>query len=91
MEISDEILAEMSFVRISKYRTGVVKSLNGTVMIPSQIARQCGIRTNHISKVLTDLKEHGLVECVNPEVKKGRLYRLTDKGNEVCETLDYIF
>lgn len=56
-------------------------------MIPSQIAKNPGIRTNHISKVLSELKSHELVECINPEVRKGRLYRLTDKGGEVVNDI----
>lgn len=88
MELSDELLTEMSFVEISQYRTKVMKSLEGEVKIPSAIAGDLGIRTNHISKVLGDLKAHGLVECINPEVRKGRLYRLTDKGEDVVKNLN---
>lgn len=65
-----------------------MKSLDGEVLIPSQIAKNSGIRTNHISKVLAELKAHELVECINPEVRKGRLYRLTDKGEKVTENLE---
>ena len=39
------------------------------------------------SKVLAELKAYELVECINPEVRKGRLYRLTDKGEEVVKNL----
>ena len=88
METSDEQLIEISYVNISKYRTKVMKSLDGEVLIPSQIARNSGIRTNHISKVLSELREHELVECINPEVRKGRLYRLTEKGEEIVENLE---
>lgn len=87
MELSDEMLTEISYVNISKYRTKVMKSLDGEVLIPSQIARNSGIRTNHISKVLSELKAHELVECINPEVRKGRLYRLTVKGKMITENL----
>ena len=87
MKLSDEMLKEISYVQISKYRTKVMKSLDGDVKIPTAIANDSGIRTNHISKVLGELKEHELVECINPEVKKGRLYRLTDKGEKITENL----
>ena len=70
MELSDELLIEISYVQISKYRTKTIKSLEGEVLIPSQIAKNSGIRTNHISKVLSELKAHELVECINPEVRK---------------------
>ena len=88
MELSDEMLTEISYVNISKYRTKVMKTLEGEVLIPSQISKNSGIRTNHISKVLAELKAHELVECINPEVRKGRLYRLTDKGDVIIKNLN---
>lgn len=90
MELSDEILTEISYVKISSYRNKVVNSLKGDVKIPSVIAKDSGIRTNHISKVLGELKEHDLVECINPEARKGRLYRLTEKGEVVSENIETI-
>ena len=88
MELSDDMLKEMSYVKISTYRTKVMKSLDDEVKIPSQIAKDSDILQNHISAVLRQLKEHELVECINPEVRKGRLYRLTDKGDEVIKNLE---
>lgn len=41
-----------------------------------------------MSNVLRDLKETGIVECINEEVKRGRLYRLTPLGEEIAENLD---
>jgi DNA-binding PadR family transcriptional regulator len=43
---------------------------------------------SRITKVLAELKAHELVECINPEVRKGRLYRLTDKGDDVVKNLE---
>ena len=40
-----------------------------------------------MSATLRQLKEHELVECINPEVRKGRLYRLTKKGELLIENL----
>ncbi|MEE0938206.1 transcriptional regulator [Methanobrevibacter sp.] len=88
MELSDEMLAEISYVNISTYRTKVMKALENEVKIPSIIAKDSGIRTNHISKVLAELKAHELVECINPEVRKGRLYRHTEKGSQIVKNLD---
>ena len=88
MELSDEMLKEISYVEISKYRLKVMKTLDSEVKIPTQIAKDSGIRTNHISKVLAELKAHELVECINPEARKGRLYRHTDKGEEVVKNLE---
>lgn len=63
-------------------------SLEGNVKIPFEIAEDTEIFQNHISNTLRQLKEHELIECINSEVRKGRLYRLTDKGEEVNKNLD---
>ena len=88
MKLSDEMLNEISYVQISSYRTKVMKSLDGDVKIPTQIAKDSNIMPNHISKVLSELKAYELVECINPEVRKGRLYRHTDKGEQVVKNLE---
>ena len=62
MELSDEMLTEISYVKISQYRTKVMKSLDGDVKIPTVIAKDSEIRPNHISKVLAELKAHELVQ-----------------------------
>lgn len=89
MELSDEMLKEISYVKISSYRLRVMKSLEEEVKMPSEIARDSDIRQNHISKVLSELKAHELVECINPEVRKGRLYRHTDKGNIISKNIKH--
>lgn len=88
MNESKELLKEVRYVEMSGYRTRVLKSLEKGVKIPSGIAKDTEILTNHISVVLKQLKDYELVECINPEVRKGRLYRLTDKGRKVLDELD---
>lgn len=87
MKLSDEMLTEISYVQISTYRTKVMNSLDDEIKMPSQIAKDSDILQNHISAVLKQLKYHELVECINPEVRKGRLYRHTDKGVDVVKNL----
>ncbi|MBE6504012.1 MAG: transcriptional regulator, partial [Methanobrevibacter sp.] len=87
--LSDEMLTEISYVKISSYRKRVMKSLEDDVKMPSEIAKDAEIRQNHISKVLSELKARDLVECINPEVRKGRLYRHTDKGVDVVKNLEF--
>lgn len=78
----------VGYVKGSKYRTKVVKSIEKkTPKIPSEISKETGIYTNHVSNTLTQLREHELGECINPEARKGRLYRLTDMGKQVAENL----
>lgn len=81
--MDDNILILKAFVEISSYREKVVRTLENEPKIPTKIAKDIGILPNHISKVLSDLKKNELIECINPEMRKGRLYKLTPKGNEV--------
>lgn len=53
---NDELLKLTSYVQISKYREKTLKSIGDDVKIPTNIAKDSGIRTNHISKVLSELK-----------------------------------
>lgn len=78
----------IEFVQRSNYRQNVLKALKNDVLIPTEIAKRSNIKTNHVSKVLAELKNKGLIEIINPEVRKGRLYRLTDVGDEIVEYLE---
>ena len=80
--------ATIEYIEKSQYRSKILKSLSNDAKMPSQISRDTGIIQNHISNTLRQLKEHDLVECINPEVRKGRLYRLTDNGEDVVKNLD---
>ena len=65
-----------------------MKAMKDEVKTPSKIAEDTGIRMNHISKVLKELKDTGVAECINEDARKCRLYRLTDTGNEIAELLE---
>lgn len=61
---------EIEYINRSQYRIKVMKSLDGEVKISSEIANDTEIFQNHISNTLRQLKEHELIECINPEVRK---------------------
>ena len=85
--MDDEVLKVYAYVITSTYRQKVVQSLAKGDMIPTQIANDSGIRANHISKVLAELKSKGIVVCTNEHDRKNRNYHLTDLGNEIAKEL----
>ena len=85
--LSNELLILRQYVLSSTYRTNTIKAIGDDVKIPTNIAKDSGIRTNHISKVLSELKNKDIVECINEEARKGRLYRLTDIGKKILANL----
>lgn len=56
--------------------------------MPTEIAKRSNIKTNHVSKVLSELKSKELIELINPEARKGHLYRLTSLGDELVNNID---
>lgn len=78
---------KLAIVKRSSYRIKVLKTLNEHPKIPKTIARDCDILQNHISNVLTYLKNMGLVICINPDAKKGRIYKLSEEGQEMIKYL----
>ena len=84
----EEIGYELGYVRASVHRRQILKTLeNCNGKMPSTIAKQTQIKPTNISTYLKQLKEKDLIECIKPEVRKGKLYRLTVKGKKI---LNYI-
>lgn len=77
----------IKYVNRSKYRTRTLRAIGDGIKMPKEIARDSGILQNHISNVLRELKDKDLVECLNPDVRKGRLYRLSDDGLEMLDKI----
>ncbi len=76
---------DIEYVRRSKNRTHIMKSLDEFPKIPSELAEATVISLQHTSHGLKELSDRDLVVCLNPEEKKGRIYRLTEKGEKVLE------
>ena len=44
-----------------------------------------GNRQNFLYNTLKNLIELGVIECINPEVKTGKMFKLTQKGERILE------
>ena len=79
-----ELLKLRAYVENSMYRIRIINHLSiDDVKIPSKLAKECDIGGNHISIYLSQLKKKNLIECINEEMSKGRMYKLTKQGYEV--------
>lgn len=85
---SKEYYNILGYVKVSPYRKNTLKSIGNNLKIPSEIAKEINAKTSQVSAALTDLKKVNLVYCVNEEVRKGRLYKLTELGLEILKDLD---
>lgn len=66
----------------SEYRQQVLHSLHEHAKTPTQISNEIDKHQSHVSKTLQELVGFGLVSCLNPNAKKGRLYKLTERGED---------
>lgn len=78
---------EVGYVKISKYRKKVLISISKGPKISSKIAEDIEVKNNYVFKTLKELKEHNLIMCINPEVRKVKIYKLTDLGKKVVEKI----
>ena len=81
----EKILEKVAFVLASGHRTGIIKYLDDELHTPKQIGDAINVRTNHISNLLAQLRKKDLVYCATPQIRKGKLYALTDDGKQVLE------
>jgi DNA-binding MarR family transcriptional regulator len=72
----------VSFVGRGKTRTLVLKALHKPNS-PTNLAKQLDMDRSTISKVMIELTEKGLVECLTPNEHTGRYYRITETGKKV--------
>ncbi len=75
-----------SFVVRGPYRVKVILNLTNP-KTPTQLAKDLGIQRAHVSRTLLQLAEKGIVECLTPGEKMGRLYKRTREGDEIAEYL----
>lgn len=64
-----------------------MKTLKDEAKIPTVIVKDCDIVLNHISKVSNWIKRGWRCRMFEWRSKKGRLYRLTDLGDEIVDNL----
>ncbi|MBI5636123.1 ArsR family transcriptional regulator [Candidatus Micrarchaeota archaeon] len=71
------------FVKASKYRTKIAEALAISPNTPSQIALETKLFKTHISTVLKELVNEKIVECLTPNLRRGKIYGLTQTGKTI--------
>lgn len=81
------MVTALSLLKSSGYRHKIVEAIGNNILTPSEIATKTKLRLNHVSMFLKELKENKLVECLNEDSRKGRLYELTELGKDAIAKL----
>ena len=78
--------SKYSFVIRAKNRKAVLLCLSKP-KTPTQIAEELKLSLPHVSRALKELEKEGLIECLTPNEKVGRVYRRTRTGEEIVNLM----
>jgi DNA-binding MarR family transcriptional regulator len=77
----------VSFVTRGSVRRKVLKGLLKP-NTPTELAKKIGVARSAVSRTIQELEKVELVECLTPDEKMDRYYRVTETGKKVAETIE---
>ena len=78
----------VGFILGSSKRMAILKELSRSEATPRQLSLATGIPLSHISNGLGSLASKNLVVCLSPELRKGRVYSITEPGRRALRAAD---
>jgi len=78
---------KLGFIKASEHRKKILLSLRDNPKTPKELVKETGFYISHISYDLRELSESGFIECKTPNLKKGKLFSLTELGKKIVEKL----
>ena len=76
----------ISFVVRSSPRKKVFYALQ-ELKTPTQLSKELKINVGFVSNILIELLKRNLVECLSPNEKRHRFYKISNKGKEILRDL----
>ena len=81
----EKTLEKIAYILASEHRKNIILYLDNELHTPKEIGDAISVRTNHISNLLAQLRKKDLVYCATPNIRKGKLYALSDDGKHVLK------
>jgi len=75
----------IGFIKASSHRINILTSLLKKEQTPRELQDSVKIHFSQVSLILKELMEKGLVECLNEDSRKGKIYSLTQSGEEAIK------
>jgi len=75
-----------SFVKYAPLRSEILRVLD-TEKTPKEIKDVLNKSDSNVARALRELTKKGLVKCLTPKSRKGKVYALTEEGKEIIEKL----
>uniref|UniRef100_A0A7C3YPV8 ArsR family transcriptional regulator n=2 Tax=cellular organisms TaxID=131567 RepID=A0A7C3YPV8_9EURY len=78
------------YVIASEYRKKIMLCLSERPKSLKEVSKETNLYLSHASSIVNDLVKKGLIECLTPNLKKGKIFCLTVDGKEIVELLKKI-
>jgi len=75
------------YVVASEYRKKVVIALEERPKTPKEVSNETGLYLSHVSFTLSSLIEKGIVKCLTPSLRRGKIFDLTEEGNRIAKEI----
>ena len=81
----------VSYILGSPMSKKILECLNRkSPLAPLQISKETNIARSNVSTKLGELRKRKLVECINPDARKWRFYKITKEGKHVLMEVEKI-
>ena len=77
----------ISFIVRNKNRKAVFYALEKT-KTPTELSKELGINLGFVSNILIELLGRDLIECLSPNEKRNRFYKVNKKGEKLREKIE---
>ena len=78
----------LSFILRSKKRQEILRNLSEGNKTATDIVKITRMYKFHVSRALKELKEEKLIDCLNPQDREYKFYKLTSKGKMILKQLE---
>jgi DNA-binding MarR family transcriptional regulator len=76
---------DVGIVRASQHRQDILGILAHRSSTPKEMAEALKIHLSQVTRNLREMEKRGMIECMTPQLRKGRIYTITNKGREILE------
>jgi len=73
---------DVGILKASSSRIRILRILLDRSMTPKEIAQQSKMHLSQVSRGLREMEGRNMVKCMTPNLRRGRIYMITDKGRE---------
>lgn len=84
------VIADLQWVKISKYRFGILSALKDKMKSPSELANELNFDLPNISKTLAQLTSKNYIVNKTPTLWKNKLFKITHQGKETLKNIESV-